>query len=375
MKTMKKNFKRLMVCLFLTVLMALISGCQDKPPVKLGFSGCLTGKLSDLGTGGRDGAILAVEQINQAGGISGHPLQLIIRDDKHDPATAIQVDKELIQEGVAAIIGHMTITMSMSVIHLINKEKVVMISPTTSTNRLAGIDDCFFSVCPPSKAESVHLARHMSGKMKLKTLACAYDLSNRAFTEGWYQHLKAKFEDMGGQLIFFTTFTSGQPFSYLTLAQDLLASEADGLVLAASALDTAMICQQLAKIGSDIPVVSSGWANTPAFIHHGGTAVEGVLFSQTFNSKSNEASFLSFKKQFMERFGREPNFAAACGYDAVQLFFNGLSRADHAGSLRDALKNSRIDAVQGELEIDAYGDATHRRFLVTVRNGQFEVME
>jgi len=341
-----------MVCLFLTVLMALISGCQDKPPVKLGFSGCLTGKLSDLGTGGRDGAILAVEQINQAGGISGHPLQLIIRDDKHDPATAIQVDKELIQEGVAAIIGHMT-----------------------STNRLAGIDDCFFSVCPPSKAESVHLARHMSGKMKLKTLACAYDLSNRAFTEGWYQHLKAKFEDMGGQLIFFTTFTSGQPFSYLTLAQDLLASEADGLVLAASALDTAMICQQLAKIGSDIPVVSSGWANTPAFIHHGGTAVEGVLFSQTFNSKSNEASFLSFKKQFMERFGREPNFAAACGYDAVQLFFNGLSRADHAGSLRDALKNSRIDAVQGELEIDAYGDATHRRFLVTVRNGQFEVME
>ncbi len=373
MKTMKKNFKRLMVCLFLTVLMALISGCQDKPPVKLGFSGCLTGKLSDIGTGGRDGAILAVEQINRAGGIRGRRLQLIIRDDKHDPATAIQVDKELIQEGVAAIIGHMTSAMSMSVIPLINKEKVVMISPTTSTNRLAGIDDYFFSVCPPSKTESIHLARHMSGKMGLRTFACAYDLSNQAYTEEFCKYLKAEFENTGGQVILSRAFTSGRPFSYLDLARELFASKPEGLVLAASALDAAMICQQLAKLGSDIPVICAGWANTPDIIHHGGTAVEGVLFSGTFNNENS--TFLSFKKQFMGRFGKTPNFGARYGYDAIQFFLHGLSRTNQMSHLKEVLKNSSIDTIQGKLEIDAYGDAKRRCFLVTVRNGQFEVME
>lgn len=372
---MKTCAKILTGCFFLTFLMTALSGCQDKSPVKLGFSGCLTGKLSDLGTGGRDGVILAVEQINQAGGISGRPVRLIIKDDKHDPAVAIRADKELIQEGVIAIIGHMTSTMTMSVMPLINKEKIVMISPTTSTNKLTGIDDYFFSVMPPSKAGVVHQAHHVSEEMGLKTFACAYDLSNRAFSEEWCQDFKAEFEKAGGQIIFSTAFTSGQSFSYFKLAQSLLVPEPEGLMLVASALDTAMICQQLAKLGSDIPVICAGWAKTPDVIRHGGTAVEGILFSQTFNNESSDPAFLKFRKQFMERFGRMPNFAATYGYDAVQLFANALSRTDHVSHLKDALKNSHIDTIQGKLEIDAYGDASRRRFLVTIRNGQFVVAE
>jgi branched-chain amino acid transport system substrate-binding protein len=74
-------------------------GCEKKKePIKVGFVGGLTGRLSDLGSGGRNGVMLAVEEINNAGGISGRPVELITKDDKQDPEVAVKVDKELIDE-------------------------------------------------------------------------------------------------------------------------------------------------------------------------------------------------------------------------------------------------------------------------------------
>ncbi len=61
-----------------------------------------------------------------------------------------------------------------------------MISPTTSTNKLTGLDDYFFRVMPPNRAETDHLAHHAYEKMDLRKIAGVYDLSNPAFTEGWY---------------------------------------------------------------------------------------------------------------------------------------------------------------------------------------------
>ena len=81
-------------------------GSGGKPPVKLGFVGGLTGKLSDMGTAVRNGVILAVEEANKEGGINGRQIVLITRDDKNDPEIALAVDRELINEGVVAIIGH-----------------------------------------------------------------------------------------------------------------------------------------------------------------------------------------------------------------------------------------------------------------------------
>lgn len=147
-------------CLFLTICICIIIfsyftflGCSKKKPVKIGFAGTLTGRLSDLGTAGRNGVMLAVEDINKSGGINGHPVELLIRDDKHDPLVSREVSQDLVNEGVVAIIGHMTSVASVASVPVVNKENVVMISPTTSANDLTGIDDYFFRVYSPSRFE------------------------------------------------------------------------------------------------------------------------------------------------------------------------------------------------------------------------------
>ena len=328
-----------------------------------------------LGIAGRNGVILAVEQINQAGGVNGRPIALIVKDDQQDPTVAIQVDTALIAEGVAAIIGHMTSGMSVVAVPLINKEKVLMLSPTTSTNQLTGINDYFLRVVPPNRAETDHLVDYSYHTMGLKRIAGIYDLSNRAFSEEWYSNFSAEFERMGGRMVVTQSFTSGQPVSYLNIVKELLSSEPDGLLIVAGALDTAMICQQVRKIDSAIPIISSGWAKSSALIHHGGPAVEGVIFSQRYTPQKYHERYLTFRKQYQERFGSDPDFAAEHSYEAAQILFEALTASKTTAALREAVINHTFQGLQEQITIDRYGDTWRRRSLIIVKDRRFVTVD
>ena len=78
-----------LILLLILVFSLTLSACSDAP-VKIGFSGTLKGKYSDLGVQGRNGALLAVEEINDAGGLDGRKLELLVRDDLNTPGRRSQ---------------------------------------------------------------------------------------------------------------------------------------------------------------------------------------------------------------------------------------------------------------------------------------------
>lgn len=359
----------------LVIGIAVWSGCRSERPIKIGFVGCLTGRLSDLGTAGRNGVTLAVEQLNATGGINGRMLELIVKDDQQDAVVAKQVDQALINEGVIAIIGHMTSAMSVAALPIINAANIVMISPTSTTNELSGVDDYFFRTGLADKVQAEQIAQYARAQ-GMKTVSGLYDLSNRTFTEAWYQHFQAAFEQAGGTILTTAAFTSGQDSQYRERIQQMLAPAPDGLLFVAGALDMAMFCQQLKKFGSARPILSSGWAMTPVLIQQGGASVEGVILPQTYNEQSTHPAYLAFKQQFEQRFGVMPNFAATGGYDAAQLLIQALRETTKpAGVKRAILKQNVLHALQGDMTIDQYGDAQRKTFLFTVRNGQFVLIE
>lgn len=369
----KRPFYRLALLILVSLVSAAI-GCEKKEnPIKVGFVGGLTGRLSDLGTAGRNSVILAVEEINSRGGVNGRPVELIIKDDKQDPDVALRVDRELVNEGVVAIIGHMTSTMSMAVLPFINKEKVLMISPTTSTNKVTGIDDYFIRVISPNKSETDHLVRHAFKVMGLRKMAGVYDLSNRAYTEGYLNNFRDEFQALGGKVSHVKTFTSGRDVDFVKLADSLLKPAPDGVLIVTGGPDAAMISQRIRVTGSKVPIITCGWAMTADFIHDGGPAVEGVVFSQLLNRGSRHKAYLEFRKRFEERFGEEPNFAAAHGYEAAHALFRALSENADAEELKAAiLQQDMFEGVQGDFKVDKYGDPQRKRFLITVENGQFK---
>ncbi|MBF0352257.1 MAG: ABC transporter substrate-binding protein [SAR324 cluster bacterium] len=355
----------------LLVLMMLLSGCKKKTPIQIGFAGTMTGNFADLGIAGRDGVTHAIEQANEQGGIEGRPLQLITKDDQNLPEVAIQVDRELMEKHVVAIIGHMTSTMSLAVIPLINEKKMLMISPTTSTNSLSGLDDYFIRMTPPNKSETLRVAEHAIQR-SLKKVFIVYDLSNLNYSGEWVANFKKAFTSQGGNIEGELTFNSSKNPSWKELTQSFPQVKFDALLIVAGAMDTAMIAQHLWKTGKSIPLLGCGWAKTLELIQNGGKSLEGAVFPRTYQPDFSKDAYRNFHESFTNRFGKEPNFAAVYGYEAASMLFAALRQNSDVRELRHTiLKENLYNGLQGDLRMDAYGDPSRSLKLLVIKNGEF----
>ena len=101
------------------ILILVFFSCKPSEPIRIGFLGGTSGRVADLGIAGRDGVQLAVEICNRSGGVSGRKVQLIIKNDEQTPEVAERGVRELIAEGVLAIVGPMTSAMGMAVVPIV----------------------------------------------------------------------------------------------------------------------------------------------------------------------------------------------------------------------------------------------------------------
>lgn len=363
-----------------SVFLSLCS-CQKEPPaVRLGFVGGLTGRYSDLGTSGRDGVILAVEERNRTGGLGGLRIELLIRDDKQDPQEAIRVDQELIAQGVVAIIGHMTSAMSLAVLPVINQAETVMVSPTTASPLLSGQRDFFFRVYEPVDREILNLARMVKEKLALRRLAALYDMANRAYSEDYAIRFQRAFEDLGGKVVYLggiPTLPRPDPGEIEQHVGFLPLLGADGVLICLNALDTIQVLRHLRRAGWEGKAVATAWAMTKEVLEQGGQSVEGLYGVLPFLPEHPSEPYNRFKRAFQERFRREPDFPAVWGYEAAQVVFSAYERVRSGGKplARAILEMGRFDGLQSQIAMDEYGDPFRDKFLVLVRAGRMERIE
>jgi branched-chain amino acid transport system substrate-binding protein len=355
------------------LLIVLATGCSGPQPILIGYAAQLTGPHSDLGVDGRDGALLAVEVLNASGGVVGRPLELLVRDDRGDPAVAQQVDAELIEHGVIALIGHSTSSQTAAVFEQMNQIGVVLISPTSSSHEFSAQDDYFFRMTPATSLQARVMARylHDSG---LTRITGVFDQNNLAFTKSYWQQLADELLAHGVQANTAISFSSGSD-NPRSVAYTLAASQPTAVVLLASAFDTALLTQAFRQIDPLTPIFTTTWAQTNELLVKGGAAVEGLQLLALYNPESTHPAFQEFRTRFEQRYRRPPSFAAVYSYEAVLVLAEGLRRSDgKAEGLREALRDlGRVTVLQGELVFDQYGDVRRDLFLTVVRDGQFVV--
>jgi len=368
------RFPQRILSIILLLSALLLPGCRDTAPIPVGFVGGLSGRVADLGIGGRDGATLAIEEINAEGGIRRRRLELLVADDKQDVETAREAFGKLFDEKVVAVIGPMTSAMAMQLVPLADEARLPLVSPTVSANELSGKDDYFFRIYPASRKTARALAAYAREKRGMGRVAVIYDLSNRAHVEGWMENFATAFEEKGGKVAARLPFFSGKLESFSELTDGLPGEELDAVLILAGAIDTAMICQQLRKQGNELAVFTSEWSATRDLLSLGGRSVEGLTLFHTFDRSSRQNGFVSFKRRFFERFGYEPGFAATHGYDAVKLVASALEDGDGTLS-KELLRSREVMGAQSRIRLDEFGDAGRDFFLLRVQDGRFISLE
>ena len=366
---------------FLTLIVGAVSlfllpSCERKEPIKIGFIGGLSGRVADLGVGGRNGVQLAVEKVNAAGGIGGRLIELVVKDDQQNPATARQAVTDLLDQKVELIIGPMTSAMAMAVLPQINKARTVLLSPTVTTTELFGIDDFFVRVTATTREYAAKSARYQFQQRGARTVAAIYDRSNLAYTASWLDDFRTTFEGLGGKLVDIRPFDSGQDTVFLPLAKDLVTANADLVLIIANAMDAALICQQVNKLAPGQKIGMSEWASTERFIELAGKASEDVVVSQFMDTMDRSPAFIDFQAAYLERFHHPSGFAALAGYDAAQVALAAIKARADGESLKDTiLRKRRFQGVQQEFEIDRFGDSERKVIISVIRNYHFAKLE
>ena len=373
---MKRKFP-LFLFLVMMVLALLSGACSQKEPILIGFSAGLTGRNAALGVDGRDGALLAVETLNKKGGVKGRTLELVVRDDLSTDKGALAADLELKEAGVVAIVGHMTSETMMAAWSQMKDADILYLSPTVSTPQLQGIKDNFYRLIVVNSYPASQLALHAADSMRLKSVVVFYDADNFAYTNTFVEGFSDQFQKAEGKIEAVYEFRSSDEPDFRPMLEEAKGCSPDGILIVASAVDTALIAQQANLVGLDAQLLTSNWAFTEDLLQNGGRVVEGILsiVSNDVNNQSQE--YLDFASRFRERFNREPTFAAGYGYEAIEVLASALEKTDgKPHGLGEALLEIRnFSGVHGQIQFDEFGDVERTLYMIAVKNGEFETVQ
>lgn len=365
---MKKFIIYGFIFLLLPILTILIF-YPETQPIKIGLMVTLTGVYPDLGREIRDGALLAVEMINEKGGINGRPIELIIRDNKYDIDIAKMSYEELVRENVVAVIGPATSTTAKNLLPLINQKKVLTIAPTPTSTELAGLDDYMIRLRPTNKEDAEVLAGYLKEKFNLKRIALVYDLVNPVYTEDFIRHFKSHFSS-NVKFLDYPFYEKKDKIK--EMAKKILNKSPDAVVLVMDVYNSALLIQNLKMLKPDILILSTIWALSPRLIESAGKRAEGLISVDVIDCCMEDEDYNIIQKRFTERFGRPMNFASINGFDSVMIIKKALeNRAKRENMKETILRIKKFRVAQGEITFDEFGDRQEKPFIIKVQNGKF----
>lgn len=357
------------------LLLAALAACGPAEPVRIGFVGGLSDRNSDVGQSGHEGAVLAVEQWNRAGGIRGRPIELVARDDAQRRDSAERAADELAAAKVEAVIGPFTSGMAVVVAPRLAKDGILVVSPTTTSMDLVGKDDNLVRLNGSTRDYARAYAKALRQR-GLRHVAAAWDTRNRAYSESWLGEFRAAMVAEGGEVTAHVPFESDPGTDFGAIVGDLLLARPDGLFFIAGALDVARLAQHARKRAPGLAIGAAEWASTGHLLELGGKMVEGLFIVQQFDPSDTSPAFVAFREAYFNRFQHLPGYAAVAAYDAAQALFTALAKRKSGETAKQALlANGPYAGLQQSIAFDATGDTQRRMFFSEVREGRYFLVD
>lgn len=333
--------------------------CSKNQTHRIGFAASVSGKEYLLGVDGRNAAMLAVSEVNEAGGIAGKKVELLVEDFQSDTGTVIKADTRLLNKNVIAIVGHYTSTAALEALEFANREKIVLISPAASSDILSNKDDYFFRTIMGSSRDGDFLAYRILQKDESPLLVIRSN-QNKVYTDMYVEAIKNYLP-----IAYDLEFSDNKQIDFKFLKQLNFKS----ILVIASSMDSGIIAQGLRISGMSQSLYLSGWSGDDDLIVHGGKAVENAVFvHQVDESKS---SLDSFKKEYKRIYGTLPSFGAIETYEAMCLLFTAMRNGgtDRISFYREIKKIREITTPSGVIKFNEFGDAFRPIYYKRVSEG------
>jgi branched-chain amino acid transport system substrate-binding protein len=366
----------------------LLAGCSGSgsgdagaagDTIRIGEFASLTGKEATFGTSSHRGTLLAIKEINAAGGVLGKPLELVYEDNRSMQGESATIAKKLItRDRVVALLGEVASGRSLEVAPIAQQYKVPMISPSSTNPQVTRTSEYVFRVCFTDPFQGRLLANFARNSLKAQKVAILSDVS-QAYSVGLAQYFREPWLAGGGTIVADEKYTGGEK-DFRAQLTTIKAANPDAILVPGYYTDVGLIVAQARQLGINVPLFGGdGWEAPELIQIAGAQALEGTYYSTHFSPESTDPRVQQFVEAYKAEYGGQvPDAMAALGYDSVQVLADAIRRAGttEAAALREAIAATRdFPGVTGVTTLDENRDASKSAVIITVKNGRFQYLE
>lgn len=363
----------IIISIIMTSLMVFSFGCvkKEEKEIKIGAILPLTGDAAKYGQSAKKGMELAVNEINEKGGIDNKKLRLIIEDSQGQVKDGVAAFRKLITvEKVPIIIGELLSSITLAIAPLANEDKVVVLSPASTAPKITEAGDYIFRNVASDIVEGQIMAEYAFKKLKLNKIAIMY--INNDYGEGLRNAFKQGFTKLGGLIIDAQAFDQASVDFRAQLIK-IKKSNPEAIYLIGYK-ESGRILKESKELGINVQFLGTVLFEDSEILKVAGNAANGVLYSsRAYNPESGDANVKSFVGLYKKRYKEVPDIFAGLSYDAINIAALAIKNGGYTG---DGIKKSLYEiqnfaGVTGNTSFDTNGDAIQPAAIKKIENGKF----
>ena len=372
----QKNLRAGILLALASVSLLGFSGCNKKESaneIVVGEFGSMTGSTATFGLSSRKGIDMAVDALNQSGGVLGKKIRVIIEDDQGKPDEALTVVTKLIsKDRVVALLGEIASSNSLAAAPMAQASRIPMVSPGSTNPKVTLAGDYIFRVCFIDPFQGLVMAKFASNSLKLKNVAILRDIKSD-YSVGLAKFFIENFTKQGGTIVADESYSAGDK-DFNAQLTSIKAKNPEGIFIPGYYTEVGLIARQARKLGITVPLMGGdGWDSGDLW-KIGGDALNGCYYSNHYSVDDPSPILQKFVKDYKARYGQTsdsiPDAMAALGYDAMLVLADAMKRANSSrpDSVRAALAQTKgFMGVTGNTTLDENRNAVKPAVVLEVK--------
>ena len=309
---------------------------------KIGGTGPLTGSAAIYGIAAKNGAQIAVDEINALGG--DIQFELMTEDDVNDAETSVNAYNALMDDGMQILVGTVTTQPALSVVPLSYEDRVFTLTPSASGDDVISINDNdnVFQICFTDSNQGSRSAQYIDENFDSPKIAIIYKNDDQ-YSIGIRDNFKAEADSRGMDIVYEGTFTEASQTDFNVQLAGAQSAGADLLFLPIYYTPASVILTQANAMGYAPTFFGvDGMDGILTAENFDASLAEGVYLLTPFSADSEDEMTQNFVAEYQDRFGEIPNQFGADAYDAIYTLYQAIQAA---GATADMSNEEICDAL------------------------------
>ena len=350
---------------------------------KIGAIGPTTGSAAVYGTAVMNGAQIAVDEINAAGGINGMQIELNCQDDECDAEKSVNAYNTLTDWGMQALVGTTTSGCCVAVAAEAEADNTFLLTPSGSAVECIAADNAF-RVCFSDPNQGIASAQYIGQNGIASKVAVIYDSSD-VYSSGIYEKFAAEAANQGIEIVAAEAFTADNKTDFSVQIQKAKDAGAELVFLPIYYTEASLILAQADQAGFKPMFFGCDGLDGILGVENFDTALaEDVMLLTPFAADAQDDLTMKFVATYKEKYNETPNQFAADAYDAVYIIKAaaekaglkaGMTPSEVCDALKPVMTQITVDGLTGEgMTWSADGEPSKAPKAVKIKNGAYTAM-